>query len=313
MLASIQIHLSTILTLILTVGGVHAFVNMIETSLSVSNKKKIAGLLTTTNIKTGTRQLLHSYLTLNNKIFGRRIVSIRSFTASLMLTCIWSVSIILIYAYNSPGLTEWLWNITTLSSLRRPAIAALVTVLLMDYASICLTRKIFRNAVAKGKKSFAPFILLDLTASILLYYTGITIFKLSYFQKAFLDPLTSIGIWITPADITTHLSVLKTFNLRDGTFNGDGTYTFKEPLSTEVIYAFPEGVFFFASLLTSIWLWLYILAYYLAFIAVRADIIKPKILNQFSVEDKPLTTATTLMALIILTGIFITKILALFL
>lgn len=67
-----------------------------------------------------------------------------------------------------------------------------------------------------------------------------------------------------------------------------------------MVYAFPEGVFFISSLLTSVWLWLYIVAYGVAYLAVRVDRLKPLVLGYFNIQEKPLTVLSVLASIIII-------------
>jgi hypothetical protein len=71
------------------------------------------------------------------------------------------------------------------------------------------------------------------------------------------------------------------------------------PLSTEVFCAFPEGVFFFTSLLTSIWLWGYIAAYSVAYMCVRIDRFKPVLWGWVRIEEQPLLVLSVLSGLVV--------------
>lgn len=122
------------------------------------------------------------------------------------------------------------------------------------------------------------------------------------------SPLTAIENWLTPSNLTTTLEVLKDFDISKGHITNDGTISFNEPLETAVTYAFPEGVFFTTSLLTSLWLWIYIAAYWLAYIALRLDSAKNIILNHMNIEEKPLSALTALASIVIISGFLINNI-----
>lgn len=291
---------AVLLALILTIGTAHAYVGMWESSLKPETLKNISNKILSSSFRKGARKILELHLNINSKVFGRKILSTRSLKASLILTSIWGSLLIGIYSFKYPVFREWMLNIIELSSLRWIALAALCTVLTIDYISICLTRKIYRATLSNGKKSFIAAIAIDLSKSVAVYYIGISLFKFILVKVSFLPPIIAIQTWLTPTSLTTSLEVLKDFDFSRINYTGNNIYTFTDPLQTQVSYAFPEGVFFTTSLLTSLWLWLYIAAYGVAFLAVKIDLIKSFLLHRMNIEEKPLSSLMTIATTVII-------------
>jgi hypothetical protein len=312
MLEQTNSFLYALFTLMITIGGAYSFIGIWENSLKNESLKRISEKILSTNLKTGTRKILELYLNLNSRLFGSKIFSYKSFTTSLALTSTWASLLIITYSITYPLFREWILNIIQLSSLRWIALWILIAVLLIDYASICLTRKIYRTVLSKGKKSFLTAFALDLFKSVAIYYVGITTCKLILIGSgAIASPLTAIENWLTPSNLTTALEVLKDFDMTKSHVADDGTISFNTPLETAVTYAFPEGVFFTTSLLTSLWLWIYIATYWLAYIALRLDTAKKIIFNHMNIEEKPLSALTALTSIVIISGFVINSIILL--
>lgn len=291
-------------TLLITIGSAYGFVSLWENGLKPETLRNISNKILSANLRNGTRKTLEIYLNLNSKIFGKKIVSTRSLTASLILTATWGSSLVLIYSFMYPKFREWIFNIIELSSLRWVALGTLIAILIIDFISICLTRKIYRKVLTKGRKSFLLAFAIDLSKSVVVFYIGITICKLLFVSGTISPPLTSVENWLTPNNLTTSLEVLKDFDPSKGHYENKNTFILDEPLQAQVSYAFPEGVFFMTSLLTSLWLWLYITAYWLAYLTLRIDKAKNLILNRFNIEEKPLAALTAL-ATIVIVAIFL--------
>ncbi|TOF86887.1 hypothetical protein CGJ12_22620, partial [Vibrio parahaemolyticus] len=57
----------------------------------------------------------------------------------------------------------------------------------------------------------------------------------------------------------------------------------------------PEGIAFYSSLLTSVWLWMHILSYALLKLTQRIDIVKNTMLRFVEIDKKPFTAISIML------------------
>lgn len=131
------------------------------------------------------------------------------------------------------------------------ALGIYVTVLIVDFLSISLSRRIFRAVLAKGRLIFAGGLLLDIVGSVGGYYLGMSVAKLLMNRSAVMSPIESLQVWMVPSNLTTLMQVVEDFHFSSLKSVGDGQFIMDPPLQSEIVYAFPEGIFFFTSILTS--------------------------------------------------------------
>lgn len=256
--------------------------------------QKITENITKFRFSSGARKIFALWIYLNNSLFGKRIISWRAFLVSVILTNIWATIFILVFSIKYPMFHEWVINIIYVRSLHWPALVIYASVLVLEFLSISLSRKIYRVALSKGNKIFGWSLLIDFIGSVLMYYVGLTFVKVALLHQSTLSLFGALKTWINPSDLTTLLMVVEDFDMSNFKSNGHGSFTTEIPLSTEVVYAFPEGVFFFTSLLTSVWLWGYIVAYGLAYACVRIDRLPPKLWSFLKIEEQPLLSLSVL-------------------
>lgn len=265
---------------------------LIEETISEASRARIGNRLLTGDFRKGTRKVLEIYLNLNNTLFGKKIFSLRSFVVSAILTSTWGTCFALNYSYNSPQFRQALYMMAGTPNLRNLAIIALFVVLIIDYLSISMTRKIYRTTVAKGKRSFFVALVADLMGSVALYYIGISIFRYIISNEFLLSPFDSVAIWSDPNQVSMGVQVVRDFDFSAGHKTDANTFQFDQPLETMVTYLFPEGVFFISSLMTSVWLWMYLLAYGAAWLMIRVNMFKTVVFPHLNIDKKPLTALT---------------------
>lgn len=256
--------------------------------------QRIADGVMRVSFRVGARKILAIWVNINNSLFGYKLISWRAFGVSALLTNVWAMIFIGLFSLRYPAFREWLWNIITLSSLRWPALTTYASILVIEFLSICLTRKIYRATLSKGNKFFVWALLLDLLGSFFLYYIGLAFAKLAFLHHASLSPAASLAIWLDPNNLTMILRALNDFDISSFKPDGHGNFTSETPFSNEVVYAFPEGIFFVTSILTSIWLWGYIAAYSLAYVCVRIDKLQILLWRSFKIEEQPLLVLSML-------------------
>ncbi|PHX31068.1 hypothetical protein AO278_02305 [Pseudomonas syringae pv. syringae] len=264
--------------------------------------QKITENITKFRFSSGARKIFALWIYLNNAVFGKKIISLRAFLVSVILTNIWAAIFIMVFSVKYPMFREWVVNILYVRSLHWPALVIYASVLVLEFLSISLSRKIYRVALSRGNKVFGWSLLIDFFGSVLVYYVGLTLVKVVLLHQSTLSLFGALKTWLNPSNLTTLLMVVEDFDMSNFKPNGHGRFTTEIPLTTEVVYAFPEGVFFFTSLLTSVWLWGYIAAYGLAYACVRIDRLPPKLWNFLKIEEQPLLSLSVFFGTI---GVFI--------
>ncbi|MEE4671023.1 hypothetical protein V2L05_17500 [Pseudomonas alliivorans] len=264
--------------------------------------QKITENITKFRFSSGARKIFALWVYLNNAVFGKKIISLRAFLMSIILTNIWAAIFIVVFSVKYPMFREWVVNILYVRSLHWPALVIYASVLVLEFLSISLSRKIYRVALSRGNKIFGWSLLIDFFGSVLVYYVGLTLVKVVLLHQGTLSLFGALKTWLNPSNLTTLLMVVEDFDMSNFKPNGDGRFTTEIPLTTEVVYAFPEGVFFFTSLLTSVWLWGYIAAYGLAYACVRIDRLPPKLWNFLKIEEQPLLSLSVFFGTI---GVFV--------
>ncbi len=300
MYSHLQALPGSLLVVLLSILGFHRAIVLLEETISETSRAKIGNRLLTGDFRKGTRKVLEIYLNLNNTLFGRRIFSLRSFLVSVFLTSLWGACFSINFAYSFPTFSQAIYVMANTPNLRNLAILAFLVVLVVDYLSISMTRKIYRVAVAKGRRSFLVALVSDLLGSVALYYIGISVFKFVISNEFFLNPFDSLRIWTDPTQVSMGIQVLEDFDFSAGHKTDSNTFQFDRPLETMVTYMFPEGIFFISSLMTSIWLWMYVLAYSAAWLMIRVNTVKKVVLPHLNVDKKPLTTLTGLATAILM-------------
>ncbi|MHA6578450.1 hypothetical protein [Pseudomonas yamanorum] len=292
---------SFILAIGAALGAFLMLCKLLETFEKILKKDKLERIvdgIMHIKFRAGSRKVLALWVHINNAIFGRKIISWKAFWISLLLTNIWAIIFILVFCIKYPMFRSWIFNIIELNSLKWQALTIYLAILIIEFLSISLTRKIYRTTLSRGKRTFAWALSLDLIGSIALFYIGITLIKLIVLHHEAMSPIESIMVWLDANNLTTLLRVTEDFDMSNFKPDGYGNLKTDIPLSTEVVYAFPEGVFFFTSLLTSIWLWGYIAAYSLAYVCVRIDRLPPVLSRWFKIEEQPLLVLSFLLGFI---------------
>lgn len=285
----------------LALGGFLTLCKLFEIFEKVLRKDKLQRIVDGVmhiSFRAGARKILALWVYINNAIFGHKLMSWRAFWVSFLLTNIWALIFILVFSARYSMFRVWMLNIIEIGTLRWSALVIYFSVLIIEFLSICLTRKIYRLALSKGKKVFGWALLADLIGSVSLYYFGLSVAKLIFLHRSTMSPVEALLVWLGPENLTTLLQVTENFDMSNFKPDGHGAFKTDIPLSTEIVYAFPEGVFFFTSLLTSIWLWGYIAAYSLAYVCVRIDRLHPVLWRWVRIDEQPLLVLSVLFGLI---------------
>ncbi len=150
---------------------------------------------------------------------------------------------------------------------------------------------------------------IDLVASVLVFYFLFTAAKLLVHPgNGALGLLDSLRVWLNPAGLPIGIELLQPLSADMLVSRGGGNFDIKGGLLTEIVYAFPEPVLFLSSLLTSVWLWLYVLGYLILFAAVRLDRIGVSARKFLKVAEDPINSLA--LAIVIASAVLFAIILA---
>ena len=212
-----------------------------------------------------------------------------------------------------PSYTNWLGSKVSWRLILESAAILLLASLLIDFPSTCVTRAIFRAVVGKGLRIFLFALALDLILSASLFYTLFTTAKFLLLPSIEpIPPIEAFHVWLNPKALPIGIQLLEPLTSDMLIPRGGGVFDIQGGLNTEIVYAFPEPVLFFSSLLTSIWLWLYLLASAFLYLTVRVDrlgVWSRRFLNiDRNIDRNPVhavATAIFIAALIICVGVLV--------
>ncbi|NNA01881.1 hypothetical protein [Pseudomonas lundensis] len=290
---------------VIGIGALLVVCKVFENYEKVIRKDKLQRIsenITKFKFSTGARKVFAVWVYLNNALFGKKLISWRAFFVSVILTNAWAGIFIIMFSWKYTEFHVWMKDILNVRSLHWPALVIYLSVMVIEFLSISLSRKIYRVALSKGNKIFGWALLIDFFGSVLVYYLGLTFVKMALLHQSTLSLFEALESWLNPRNLTTLLVVLEDFDMSNFKPDGHGRFTTETPLATEMVYAFPEGVFFFTSLLTSVWLWGYISAYGLAYACVRIDRLPPKLWSFLKIEEQPLLSLSVFFGTI---GVFV--------
>lgn len=158
--------------------------------------------------------------------------------------------------------------------------------LFIDYISTCATRILFRTGINKSVKIKFYILFASIATSLTIFYLLFSTTKYYFTEGGFSDP-SIIRSWLNhPFELQTMLKLLN-----DAHFvpKEDGTIELVN-FNTKVVYAFPEGIIFISSMLTSIWILITIMAQLLYKYAVGGDTIKRFFQKYAALNSKPILT-----------------------
>lgn len=243
-------------------------------------------------------------LYLPDLIYGVRVFSVRALLFSFLIAVFWFL-IQCVFAIFLDGKNAWLFN-----SVFSPFVVKRFWYLIfigavIDFISLCVTRWLLRYAVNRSSWIQLAILLLDAFLSVAIFFvlfsmakhfivgslTGVSIFSYE-----------SIKIWFSLPFNLHMINVLMNdayiIPLNDGTFR-------LENFNTEIVYAFPEGMIFISSLITSVWIWLIIITQKLYGVAFKINRFKGWMVKQSNIESKPILSVTLLVFILVFVPVII--------
>ena len=307
----------TILEVIATnVAFIVAFITFIELVAGQAEKsikpkkiKKLSNILKNYQLSPTFQHAFFSFNLFTSAIFGEKIISLRSFFSSILLSIFWVILIIIACLTLFPEFKSWFIDPAFKKLILNSFLHLIPFVLILDYLSIITTRLIIKKSSIndKGFIAYLLIILLDMAASIMIFLVGFIAIKTIFYNHPYHDistHLSSIKLWVHIDHVYSLMQPLENlYKLDNGNFatqSGNGW-------QTQLTYALPEGVLFYSSILTSIWLWIHTLGYFIYKSSMKLDFIKKRWLKILDLNNNPVRAIafSTTIILIILSGLFI--------
>lgn len=261
------------------------FSNLAEDGINETTKKEFANKFKNLKVSSSTRSAFELFQFASDHFYGGRLFSIRAFISSATFSVFWFFSIFFICAWWWPGFLLFLSTPHANKFLWKYAIFFLLVGVVIDFLSTVMTRVIIRLSLKNFNISLIFIAIADLFFSLILFYLSFSLAKYIIFHTSFQSILMALKQWLEPWAITADVTGDK--NLTGAAFKSNIGLIRADGQLVEVIYAFPEGILFFSSLLTSTWLWLYIASYWLHKTALGVDSAKTILLNISNFENKP--------------------------
>ncbi len=299
-------------------GCIYAFSKFLKLVADLADKsvkpkyvKKFSNILKNQLL---TPTLQHSFTSFNlfsEGLFGKKIFSFRALISSILLSIFWITLISIICIILSPDFRSWFTHQTFNKLILTSFLYLFPIILALDYFSITTTRTIIKKTCLKRRSltTYLLIVFLDAFVSIIIFSTGLLTIKGIIYNTPLNDiyaPINHILSWLNITQIESLMKPLedlyKIDNDNYGTKSGNGW-------STKIVYALPEGIMFYSSLLTSIWLWIHTFGYFASKLAMKIDFIKNKWLSMCDIKNR---TFHSLALLIIIALVLVSPLLIIF-
>lgn len=239
--------------------------------------------------------VLESFGSFSDTFFGRRLLSWRALgrSAVVSLCCFAFLCSVSLYINLVRGrLRLGIFQPTVISTF----LMLLVACIVIDYISVCATRWLIRISkersghfkilvfVADFLLSAVIFTLLFTPSKIII--SGVASSELATWMR---KPIEFIWSETQPWWHLTELPMLlRVTHDVHFTLGADGKPVPTEPIQTVVSYIYPESAAFFSSMLTSMWLWMYLSAWLVSGLTARLDVVKRFAVRHAAVKADPI-------------------------
>ncbi len=271
--------------------GIAAFsyyvAHIAQKGASESSKRRLATKFKSMQLTPDARAAFSHFLFAADRFFGNAIFSWKSLRRSIVLSLSWVLLILALCLYMYPNYRSWLGDRLMGKLILKSTLWLLFASLLIDFLSVCITRSLIRWSLPRSKFAILGVALADIAISAVLFYVMFNSAKLIVAPGSFSTPFESLAVWTNLQGLPILLQTLNDLTSDMLRRLPDGTIEIVGGLNTEIVYAFPEGIVFFSSLLTSVWMWLYVTAYWSVVTAVRIDRVKTFLGSQINMEHEP--------------------------
>ena len=243
---------------------------------------------------------------LPNFIYGVRVISLRSFCVSVLVAILW-FAIQCLFIAIIDGENAWFFNSVFTPLVIKRLWQFILIGATIDFISLCATRWMLAYAINKSFLQQLFVLVADAILSIGIFFVLFSTTKNFILGDLSGRTFFSLGVlesWFNlPFNLQLTIQLLNDANVIP---NGDGTSKLKN-FNTVVVYAYPEGMLFISSLLTSIWIWLIIITQKIYGVAYQSNRFKNWMIKQSNIESKPILSVAMLifiLAIVPLTVIF---------
>lgn len=221
----------------------------------------------------------------SDRFFGPHLFSFKAIFRSILLSLCWIVCVTSIFCVIYPPYSSWIFGSTLRPVLAKSAGLLLIASIGIDILSVAMTRWLARVAIRSRLSTLPIILLLDAAITVVLFYTLFSAAKLlAHPAISWSDPIAALSLWLDPRGLPTLIQALNDLRVEE---ISPGVLAMTHPWETEIVYAFPESVVFYSSLLSSLWLWFYATGVFILFAAVRIDRLKTWLTRYFNFEHHP--------------------------
>lgn len=271
--------------------GIAAFsyyvAHIAEKGASESSKRRLANKFKSMRLTPGARSAFSHFLFSADRYFGNAIFSWKALRRSVVLSLSWVLLILALCLYMYPNYRSWLGDRLMGRLILKSSLWLLFASLVIDFLSVCVTRVLVRWSLTRSKFAILGIAIADIAISAVIFYVLFNSAKLVVAPGGFSSPTESLSVWANLKGLPILLQTLNDLTSDMLRRLPDGTVEIVGGLNTEIVYAFPEGIVFFSSLLTSVWMWLYVTAYWVVVAAVRIDLVKTFLEPHLNTEREP--------------------------
>lgn len=224
-------------------------------------------------------------------VFGSRLLSVRAVVVSVLISIGWILTFLVI-SWLMYGHRLWIFDETFPPFVIRRFWGFAVLGVLADYLATLVTRKLLLVSISGGTITKCFVVVGNALLVIVNFYLLFGVAKWSVVGSGFENIFYSVKDWIV------NFSGLDLLNrlIHDATLVPDGPGQFRiENGETEVVYAFPEGLFFLSSLLTTVWVWLHLGGALLLKAAINVDALKNWLVVLSNIDGKPFKSAAAIL------------------
>lgn len=287
-------------SLAIGMAGLAAFLYYVahigEKGASVDAKDRLRRTFQSARVTPRFRHAFIFFLTASNRYFGARIFSQRAVVRSVALSVAWMSAVFVGFALFDHTYVHWFFIVAS-GAFAWQAVALVCAGLLSDFLSVCITRSLVMFAFKKGRTALFFAAVFDVLLCAAVFYVFFSATKLVVAPDLTpQSPSGALHAWISPEgpSIAAVLPDRPTLGKQGGPV-GEIATSFSDLFEkikvkggrVEIIYWFPDSILFYSSLLTSIWMWLYVIGYWLLFFAVRLDGVKRIVERNSNVDNDP--------------------------
>lgn len=234
-------------------------------------------------------------------IYGEKFFSLRSLLVSAIFSSMWLLVFIcasvIIY-----GEKSWIYSYIFTSKVIENFLCFMVFGIFIDYICSCVARAVFLFALDFGVLYKLLMLIFCVIFSAMSFYLIYGVAKAIIFSAPWVNPVVQIFTWI---ESSLELSLLfETLNDWHFVKINENTFDIKDA-NALVIYAFPEGMLFLSSLLTAILLFSHVVSHGVFFFFVKIFKRFKILINQASIEQRPLQSAVVILGIFALIPIWL--------